>query len=376
MKGDLLRRFCFIPRLWLNSDSTGIEPADNCSLHTIKPEQDKVHSTIMRLLTSLLLCASMLMTGCSWLGIGTGEDADKPDTQGYTEKDFFDVIQKDLSARRWTDAIQNLEALEAQFPFGEYAEQAQLELIFAHHKLSEHEAAIAAADRFIRLHPQHPNVDYAYYLKGLSHYAQDKGFFSQLLPTDDTKRDPGSARSSFAAFSELLAKYPESPYAPDARKRMIHLRNWLARQEIHAANYYFVRGSYLAAANRGRYVVENFQMTPAVPDGLAVMAQAYYLLGLQDLSEQAAQTLASNYPEHPALDKNGNFKYRSDVSGEDRSWLNKATFGFYDNTEPPGYDSRHIYNSASQQLAEKEKGEDTNPNKKSWWHWLTFGIFD
>lgn len=327
----------------------------------------------MRFITVLLLSTSLFMTGCSWLGFGDGEEK-TPETEGYTEKDFYNVIQKNLSARNWSDAVQNLEALEAQFPFGDYADQAQLELIYVHYKLSDHEAAIAAADRFIRLHPQHPNVDYAYYLKGLSHYAQDKGFFSQLLPTDDTKRDPGAARSSFAAFSELLAKYPESPYAPDARKRMVHLRNWLARQEIHVANYYFVRGSYLAAANRGRYVVENFQMTPAVPDGLAVMAQAYYLLGLKDLSSDAAQTLASNYPDHPALDKNGNFQYRTDVSGEQRTWLNKVTFGFYDSTEPPKYDSRHIYNSAFQ--GTEDTSEKNNPNKKSWFHWMTFGLFN
>ena len=323
----------------------------------------------MRFLITLLLSTSLLMTGCSWLGFGDDEE-EGSDTQGYTEKDFFDVIQRDLNARRWSNAIQNLEALEAQFPFGDYAEQAQLELVYAHYKLSDYEAAIAAADRFIRLHPQHPNVDYAHYLKGLSHYSQNKSFFDQFLSRDETKRDPGAARESFTSFSELLAKYPSSPYAADARKRMIHLRNLLARQEIHVANYYFVRGAYLAAANRGRYVVENFQMSPAVPDGLAVMAQAYYLLGLQDLSDDAAQTLAANYPDHPALDQSGNFQYHTDIGGEDRSWLNKVTFGFYDNAEPPGYDTRHIYNTAYQ-------GEDEPPAEdKSWFDWITFGLFD
>ena len=229
---------------------------------------------------------------------------------------------------------------------------------------------------FIRLHPQHPNVDYAFYLKGLAHYSQNRGFFDHFLPRDETKRDPGnSARQSFAAFSELLAKFPDSTYTPDARQRMIHLRNLLARQEIHVANYYFVRGAYLAAANRGRYVVENFQMTPAVPDGLAVMAQAYHLLGMQDLSDDAAELLASNYPDHPALDNTGNFQYRKDISGSERSWLNQATFGLYDVTQAPGYDSRYLYNPIYQGT-ETTETKDEQPESRSWFHWMTFGLFE
>jgi len=322
----------------------------------------------MRFLTTLLLSASLLMTGCSWLGFGDDE-GDAPDTESYTEKDFFDVTQRYLNANQWNLAIENLEALEAQFPFGEYAEQAQLELMYARYRQADYEAAIAEADRFLRLHPQHVNVDYAYYLKGLSHYSQNKGFLDRFIPRDETKRDPGAARESFASFSELLAKYPDSQYAPDARKRMIHLRNLLARQEIHVANYYFVRGSYLAAANRGRYVVENFQMTPAVPDGLAVMAQAYSMLDLNDLSNDAVQTLATNYPDHPALDKNGQFKYHTGTSGESRSWLNKTTFGLFDNVQPPSFDSRHIYNTAYEL-------EEPVADDKSWLDWITFGLFD
>ncbi len=306
----------------------------------------------MRFLALLLLSASLLLTGCAWMGFG--DDEETPETQGYTEKDFFNQIQKDMEAENWLSASQNLEALEAQFPFGDYAEQAQLELIYVYYKMQDHQAAIAAADRFIRLHPQHPNVDYAYYLKGLAYYSQNRGFFDNFLPRDETKRDPGdTARNSFAAFSELLNKFPESSYTPDARQRMIHLRNLLARQEIHVANYYFVRGAYLAAANRGRYVIENFQQSPAVPDGLAVMAQAYHLLGMQDLSNDAAQLLAANYPEYPALDENGQFRYRTDISGGERSWLSRISFGLYDNRKAPGYDTRHIYNPAYQGMTEE-----------------------
>ena len=145
-----------------------------------------------------------------------------------------------------------LQLLESRFPFGRYAEQAQLELIYAHYNNYEPAAAIEAADRFIRLHPQHPNVDYAFYMKGLAAYTQDQGLFDRWLPRDITKRDTGYAQEAFAEFAQLLARYPDSPYAPDARARMVHLRNLLARAEINVANYYFRRGAYVAALNRGR----------------------------------------------------------------------------------------------------------------------------
>lgn len=322
----------------------------------------------MRFLLLLLLSSVFFSTGCSSLGSSSNKDTD---TQGFTEKNFYDKIQNDLKGGFWQTAIQNLESLEAQFPFGDYAEQAQLELIYARFKANEYETAIAAADRFIRLHPQHPNVDYAYYLKGLSSYSQSKGLFDQLLPTDDTKRDPGSARNSFSTFNELLSRFPESPYAPDAQKRMIYLRNILARHEIHAANYFFFRRAYLAAANRGRYVVENFQKTPSVPDGLAVMAQAYHLMQMNELANDAATLLAANYPEHPSLDSSGNFQYKDSPDQLDRSWINTLTAGLIDKPDALGFDSRHIFN-------DRYKSIHGNPDKKkrSWASVLTFGIFD
>ena len=327
----------------------------------------------MRFLFPLLLCTTLLTTGCSWFNSVNNirDEDDMPDTSGYTEKDFYNVIQNDLKGGFWQTAIDNLEALEAQFPFGDYAEQAQLELIYARFKSNEFETAIAAADRFIRLHPQHPNVDYAYYLKGLSSFSQSKGFFDQLLPTDETKRDPGSARSSFSTFNELLSRFPESPYAPDAQKRMIYLRNILARHEIHAANYFFSRGTYLAAANRGRYVVENFHMTPSVPDGLAVMAQAYYLMQMYDLADDAATLLATNYPNHPALDPSGKFQYQEAEAEINRSWMNRLTAGLADKPDSISFDSRSVFN-------ERYKSIYENPDltKRSWLSRLTLGIFD
>lgn len=327
----------------------------------------------MRSLT-LALLVMLTITGCSWMPF-FGKDKDKePETAGYTETDFYEVIQRNLNARNWRVAIENLQALEAQFPFGTYAEQSQLELMYAYYRSADYQAAIAAADRFIRLHPRHANVDYAYYIKGLSSLAQSRSFFANFLPTDTTSRDPGAARESFATFAELLSRFPESSYAADTRKRMIFLRNLLARYEIHVANYYFERQAYLAAANRGRYVVENFQQTPAVPDGLAVMAEAYHLLGLNDLSADTIKVLAANYPDYPAFDKDGTFLYQGlDTADDSRTWLRRLTFGLYDTTRPPYFDTRALYDPTA---FENREPDPPPAEGKSWLRWITFGLVD
>lgn len=285
----------------------------------------------------LLLALLLLLGGCSWFN---DEDEVPPD-EG--ERALYEAAQKNLRASNFDLAIKNLQLLEARYPFGPYAEQAQLELIYAYYRNYDHPEAVAAAERFIRLHPQHPNTDYAYYMKGLSAFTEGEGLLERFLPTDRTQRDPGPARQSFADFAQLLSRYPGSEYAADARARMVHLRNLLARYEINVANYYFKRRAYVAALNRGRYVVENFQETPAVPDGLAVMAQAYLILGMDDLAQNAIAALRSNYPQHPSIDDSGNFIAQRYPGDGDTSWLRIATFGFADRLEPPRFDSREIF---------------------------------
>lgn len=260
--------------------------------------------------------------------------ADSGEAQIYRQAERF------LDSRNYNMAVRSLQALESRYPFGKYAEQAQLELIYAHYGAFETEAAIEAANRFIRLHPQHPNVDYAYYMKGLAATAADQDILSRFLPLDNTKRDVSYARGAFAEFSQLVSRYPDSAYAADAKARMVYLRNLLARHEINVANYYFRRGAYLAATNRGRYVVENFQRTPAVGDGLAVMAQGYIMLGKDELAQQATATLALNYPDHPALEKGGNLRSEYTLDGEQRSLINRLSFGLFDPPRPPQFDSR------------------------------------
>ncbi len=265
------------------------------------------------------LVSVIFLSSCS-------KDDEEADLEA-TELAYYTSAQGSLRAGNYQGAIQKLQLLESRFPFGRYAEQAQLEIIYAYYKSAQSEAAKSAADRFIRLHPTHPNVDYAYYLRGMASFEQDKNFLANFIPMDPSTRDPGAARESFNDFTQLLRRYPNSEYAPDAQRRMKYLRNLLAASEVHVARYYIKRGAYVAAANRGRYVFENFQGAAAVPDALAVMVEAYRLLEMSDLADQALLVLSTNYPEHESLDEAGNFRNSKSVKSTERSWLNIITFG-------------------------------------------------
>lgn len=273
----------------------------------------------------ILAIAALMLTACA------SKEVEEPIES--TEQAYYSGAKRALKAHNYNEAVELLEELESRYPFGRFAEQAQLDLIYAHYKSFDHEAARAAADRFIRLHPQHPELDYAYYLRGLASFTQDESFLDRFLPTDRTKRDPGSARESISDFSIMLSRFPNSQYADDARARMVHLRNLLASYEIHVARYYLKRQAYVAAANRGRYVVENFQQTGAVADGLAVMVESYLQLGMNDLADQSLNILALNYPQYPALGKDGRFNIKRSKVGAKRSILNRATFGLFGKSE-------------------------------------------
>lgn len=284
--------------------------------------------------------------GCIALAATLTACSSSPDKrENMTERDLYQEAERYLRNDNYDLAEKDLQMLESRFPFGPYAEQAQLELIYAQYRGYKADAAIASAERFIRLHPQHPNVDYAYYMKGLANYTEGTGLIERFLPTDMTERDPGKALQSFEDFRQLINRFPDSPFASDARARMTYLRARLARYEVNVANYYFRRKAYLAAANRGRYVVENYQQTEAVGDGLAVMVQAYQLLGLDDLSNDALLVLRTNYPKHPSLDESGNFIREFDLAQDlqKRSLTNKMTFGLLDNPPPPKFDNRADY---------------------------------
>ncbi len=297
-----------------------------------------------KILTTLLI--ALILTACS------GTDEIDPN---LSEAELYQKSQESMEKGRYDKAIDHLQAMESRYPFGTYSDQSQLDIIYAYFKHYEHEATYAAAERFIRLHPQHPRVDYAYYMKGLSSFTEGQGLLERFMPTDMSKRDPGASRRSFADFSELLTRYPNSEYSPDARRRMVYLRNLLARYEIHAANYLFKRGAFLAAANRGRYVLENFQETPAVPDALAVMIQAYHLLGLDDLSSKSLAVLQANYPDYPYLNAQGQFQYQENPQETKRSWLNVLTIGLLGESHEMGFDTSKKYSKESAKYEEEEK---------------------
>ncbi|MES9901073.1 MAG: outer membrane protein assembly factor BamD [Sedimenticola sp.] len=236
----------------------------------------------------MLLLVLSVLSGCSLLP----KEEDK--TKDWSAQQFYSEASFAMSDGDYETAIKYYEGLESRFPFGRFAMQAQLDVAYAYYKNDERESSIAAADRFIKLHPRNPYVDYAYYLKGLVNFTRNLTFINRFVPTDSSQRDPGSTLDAFIDFAELVRRFPESKYATDARKRMVYLRNNLARNEIHVARYYMKRGAYLAAVNRGITVVEKYQRTPSVKEAMTIMVTAYDKLGLKQLSTDTQRVLALN----------------------------------------------------------------------------------
>ena len=236
----------------------------------------------------------LLLGGCAWFGDKDGDEA-----KNWTVERLYSEAKGALDSGYYSKAVEYYEFLETRFPFGVYGQQSLLDLAYAYYKTEEFDSSIAACDRFIRLYPQNTHVDYAYFLKGLVNFNRGRGLTERFLPIDSSQRDQGAALTSFQAFSELLEKYPQSQYAEDAKKRMVFLRNRLASHEIHVADYYMKRGAYLAAVNRARTVVETYPRTPSVPDALVLMAKAYKILEMPDLSADTVRVLELNYPNHP-----------------------------------------------------------------------------
>jgi outer membrane protein assembly factor BamD len=289
----------------------------------------------MAILAMLLLLTT---TACSSIPF-FGKDKDKKDFEqedlNTTEQILYRNAQRSMRSGNYSQAIETLQRLEARFPFGRYAEQSQLEIIYAHYMAGSFESARTAADRFIRLHPSNPHIDYAYYLKGLSAYSKNKGLMDRFFASDPARRDMTSARDAYADFGTLLARYPSSQYVPDARQRMLYLRDLLARSELHAADYYMRRRAYAAASNRARYVVETYSKSDVAADALALMIEANYRLGLEDAANDALRVLTLNFPDYHAFDENGDLVLKDQIRNRDRSWTNLITFGLLDRPRVP-----------------------------------------
>lgn len=340
--------------------------------HSSRPNWLPWRTTIVVLLLSFL-------SACTLWPFGKDDDSDAEDEEDLetTEQALYRASQRYLRSGNYDLAIKNLERLEARFPFGRYAEQAQLELVYARHMSTDHDAARTAADRFIRLHPTHSNVDYAYYLKGMASYNKNSSLLDRLIATDPSKRDMTAARDAYADFAQLIARYPTSQYTPDARQRMVYLRNLLGAAEINVADYYMRRGAYMAANNRAQFVLDNYARSTAVPDALVIMVECNWRLGLEDAANDSMRVLASNYPGHEAFDAEGNLVLADRVLSRDRSWTNIVTLGLLDRPEvPPPIKLRHPegFTPKPRPAAEGDADKDANGEKKKggWFSWLPF----
>ncbi len=249
----------------------------------------------VRGLRSVILLSTLLIVGCGTLGDAADE------TRDWSVSKLYSEAHAELMGRNYAEAIKLYEKLEARYPYGRYAQQAQLEVAYAHFKEGEAALAIAAAERFIKLHPNHPNVDYAYYLRGLANFNDDLGLLYLISRQDLTERDPKAARDAFEAFKELVQRFPDSKYAEDGRARMAYLVNALASHEVHVARYYLKRGAYVAAANRAQTALITYPQAPANEEGLLIMVKAYDAMGLTDLRNDAERVMLKNFPDSKYL---------------------------------------------------------------------------
>jgi outer membrane protein assembly factor BamD len=244
-------------------------------------------------MAALLLAGAL--AGCSYFG--SKEDERK----NWTAEQYYQAAKEELDHHNWDAAAKLYEALESKFPYGRFAQQAQLEAAYAYFKSGETAQSIAAADKFMKLHPNSPNVDYAMYVKGLANFKEDLGFLAKIVKQDLADRDPKSARESFEVFKELIARFPNSRYADDSRERLAYLIEALARHEVNVARYYLLRGAYLAAANRAQDLIVHYPGSPSRKEALDIMVEAYDRMGMKELRDDTKRVLAMNYPTDPLI---------------------------------------------------------------------------
>jgi|TARA_B100001093_G_scaffold490065_1_gene528784 outer membrane protein assembly factor BamD len=223
-------------------------------------------------------------------------NSDGPEIE-QPEKIYYDQAQRRINSKNYFGAIESLEAIETRYPFGKYAEQAQVELIYVYFMNSENDASHAAAEKFIRLHPRHPNIDYAYFMKGLSSYTRDNTLMQRLTETDLSNRDVSGAKQSFSELTEFLTRFPDSQYASYAKQRNIYLRNMIARNELAAADYYLSIEAYVAAIRRAKYVIENIPNSSENYRALKVLEKSYKALGYSKLYDDVVRVINLNYSD-------------------------------------------------------------------------------
>ncbi len=241
----------------------------------------------------------LAVIGFGLVGCSSTPDADeKTEVESLTAQELTSKAKSALNGGNYARAIELLEEIDTRYPFGRISEQVKLDLIFAYFKKGEFESGQTQADRFIRQHPQHKSLDYVYYMKGVMYFEEEKGFLKDLLSADMHKRDTSNLKAAFDSFKSLVQVYPDSQYAPDARQRMIQVKNLLAQHELHIARFYMDRDSYVGAANRAKYIVEAYPKSTAVPQALEILINSYKLLDIPELAEQYRRVLLLNYPDY------------------------------------------------------------------------------
>ena len=245
-----------------------------------------IHKLNLKLFTCLSIVAFFIVS-CN----SDGPEVEQP------EKIYYDQAQRRIASNNYFGAIESLEAIETRYPFGKYAEQAQVELIYVYFMNSENDASHAAAEKFIRLHPRHPNIDYAYFMKGLSSYTRDNSLMQRLTETDLSNRDVSGAKQSFSELTEFLTRHPDSQYATYAKQRNIYLRNMIARNELAAADYYLSIDAHVAAIRRAKYVIENIPNSSENFRALKILEKSYKALGYIELYDDVIRVIDLNYSD-------------------------------------------------------------------------------
>ena len=251
--------------------------------------------SIWQTLLMLILVASI--SGCSslWPFGKNDEEKDPEIAADESAAKLYNKAHRFLISKDITNAIEQYELLESRYPFGRYAQQGLLDLTYAYYKQNNSDRALVTIDRFIKLNPQHPNIDYAYYMKGLVTFDKGKSLMHVVLKRDPSNNDPTSLHEAFDIFKLLVEKYPESEYSFDAKERTIYLRNELAEYELKVAKFYMQRGAYVASANRAKYIMENYQGAEIMPEAVYILEQAYLALGIEDLAYDTHRVYAQNY---------------------------------------------------------------------------------
>lgn len=236
--------------------------------------------------------AIVALAGCS-----SSPDDDEIILANRGAEGLYQQAKQSMEVGNFNGAAEVLSSLDSRYPFGPLSHQVQLDLIYSYYKVGKTDQALATIDRFIRLNPNHSDIDYAMYMRGLTNMDSDKNIFQELVGIDRSDRDPSKSREAFDDFRKLLEKFPDSKYSADARKRMVFIKNRLAKYEIAVARFYMRREAYVAAANRGRYVLEYYPDSSQVQQALEIMVECYDQLELTELKDNAMKTLKLNYPD-------------------------------------------------------------------------------